>query len=105
MSDQTQVESTKVAVSAEALLDTYVQMWNDSNGTATLEDVAEVLDMNVNNVYQRISKIRNDLRINGVNLPPMKRSNAPRKNRARTDYAKLAALAKTIRVVDPVETV
>ena len=109
MSDQAQAQvqsenqSHKATVSAEALLKTYVEMWNDSNGTATLQDVADMLEMEVNNVYQRMLKIRKDLEASGVKIPLMKRSNSPSKSAKRVDLGKLAALAQTIRVVEPAQ--
>lgn len=112
MFDQDQVQSEVQAevqhnstVSAESLLSTYVEMWNETGGNSTITDVADFLEMEPNNVYQRILKIRKDLKAQGVDIPLMKRSNAPRKSAKRVDLAKLAALAQTIRVVQPAETV
>lgn len=100
MSDQVQHKQT---VSAEMLLATYVKTWNDSNGNATLQEVADILDMEVNNVYQRILKIRKELQASGIKVPLMKRSHDPRKSTKRVDLGKLAALAQTIRVVEPAQ--
>lgn len=98
MQDQSEVLDNKPTVSAEALLETYVRMWNESDGQATFQDVADTLGMNLANVRQRIYKLKNDLIKQGVTLPLMRGTNAPRKVRNRTDYSKLAILAQAVKI-------
>ena len=88
-------------VDAETLLGTYVDLFNanlteDGNSTATFQDVANTLDMTVDNVYQRILKIRKELKSQGIDLPLMKRNNEPRKTVKRISLNALASIAQSI---------
>lgn len=98
-----QIERPRVA--KLDLLKTYVDMYNEAVGKApegiepdvTLQDVADVLDMNVNNVYQRINALRKDIEAAGGSLPIMKRSREPRKSAPRTSFSELLSIAGMIR--------
>lgn len=93
------------SVDAETLLSTYVALYNDgldSDGQtiATFQDVADKLEMTVDNVYQRVLKLRKELKAQGVEIPLMKRTNEPRKTVKRISLASLAAIASGIGKVD-----
>ena len=93
------------SVDAETLLSTYVALYNDgldSDGQtiATFQDVADKLEMTVDNVYQRVLKLRKELKAQGVEIPLMRRSNAPRKTVKRISLASLAAIASGIGKVE-----
>jgi hypothetical protein len=89
------------SVDAETLLSTYVALYNDgldSDGQtiATFQDVADKLEMTVDNVYQRVLKLRKELKTQGVDIPLMKRTNEPRKTVKRISLTSLAAIASGI---------
>jgi hypothetical protein len=105
VSVDTNVQIEKPRVAKTDLLQTYVEMWNEavdkapegSEPDVTLQDVAEVLDLDVSNVYQRIRELRKAFEAQGVTLPTMKRSREGRKSSARTNFAELLNIASQIR--------
>lgn len=98
------MSETRKSVDSETLLSVYVELYNkglqeDGTSTSTFTDVALALDMTVENVYQRILKIRKEnLRPAGMDIPMMKRSNDPRKTVKRVSVANLLNIAKEISV-------
>ena len=97
------MSETRKSVDSETLLSTYVELYNkglqeDGTSTSTFTDVALALDMTVENVYQRVLKIRKDLTAQGVTIPLMKRSNDPRKTVKRVSLTNLLSIAKELGV-------
>lgn len=98
------MSETRKSVDSETLLSVYVELYNkglqeDGTSTSTFTDVALALDMTVDNVYQRILKIRKEnLRPAGMDIPMMKRSNEPRKTVKRVSVANLLSIAKELGV-------
>ena len=98
------MSETRKSVDSETLLSVYVELYNkglqeDGTSTSTFTYVALALDMTVENVYQRILKIRKEnLRPAGMDIPMMKRSNDPRKTVKRVSVANLLNIAKEISV-------
>lgn len=84
-------DSKKKQISASILLETFVAVYNEYGEDATLQEVADRLGMNLDNVYQRILQIRAKFRKNGYTLPVMKRTNDPRKT-GRKDGARMEVL-------------
>lgn len=101
--ESVQIEKPRVA--KRDLLKVYVDLWNEAvdkapEGTepdVTLQDVADFLDMDVNNVYQRISGIRKEIQAVGGVLPKMEKSREPRKSTPRTNLGELLNIAGMIR--------
>lgn len=97
------MSETRKSVDSETLLSAYVELYNkglqeDGTSTSTFTDVALALDMTVENVYQRILKIRKELMAQDVTLPLMKRSNDPRKTVKRVSLTNLLSIAKELGV-------
>lgn len=97
------MSETRKSVDSETLLSVYVELYNkglqeDGTSTSTFTDVALALDMTVENVYQRILKIRKDLATQEVTIPLMKRSNDPRKTVKRVSLTNLLSIAKELGV-------
>lgn len=97
------MSETRKSVDSETLLSVYVELYNkglqeDGTSTSTFTDVALALDMTVENVYQRVLKIRKDLTAQGVTIPLMKRSNDPRKAVKRVSLTNLLSIAKELGV-------
>ena len=98
------MNETRKSVDSETLLSVYVELFNkglqeDGTSTSTFTDVALALDMTVDNVYQRILKIRKDLTAQGVTIPLMKRSTDPRKTVKRVSLTNLLSIAKELGVI------
>jgi hypothetical protein len=99
------VQIEKPRVSKRDLLQTYVDLWNEafakapegSDPDVTLQDVAEVLDMEVSNVYQRVRELRKAIEAAGGELPMMKRSREAHKSATRTNLGELLNIAGMIR--------
>lgn len=75
---------------ATEFLRAYVEMWNASQGQATLEQFAEKYDMTVPNVRQRVYGLKKKLAERGKNLEIMRTTDRPRSRKPRTNVDELA---------------